>query len=174
VILYYGDKLESIALEADGLHILIDAYTSAVVLIAMAVIWITNIKILDPIITIGIAFFMIYFSYRIFTKSFKPLMDSSLSSEEENRIIQTLKVGSNGLLGFRELRTRRAGSDRYVEVDLMFRSDMSLDDVHKICNQIETDLAEQLPSINVLLHVEPYPRLKLIGSLRKKPGLEDS
>jgi cation diffusion facilitator family transporter len=156
ILLNAGNRLESIALEADGMHLRTDVYTSVGVLVGMVAIWITGINILDPIIAIGVGLFIIKAAYEIFVKSFKPLMDSSLSAEEEEEIILAIESADiKGLVSFHDLRTRRSGSDRYVDMHLVVRRGMSIQEVHKICDLVEDQIGACLPSINILVHAEP-------------------
>jgi len=156
ILLKAGNRLESVALEADGMHLRTDVYTSIGVLVGMAAIWMTGINIIDPIIAIAVGLFIIHAAYEIFVKSFKPLMDSSLSPEEEEEITIAINTADiKGLVGFHELRTRRSGSDRYVDMHLVVRSDMSITEVHAICDQVEEQVNACLPSIDVLVHAEP-------------------
>lgn len=156
ILLTQGKKLESIALEADGMHLRTDVYTSIGVLVGMGAIWITGINILDPIIAVGVGLLIIHAAYEIFVKSFKPLMDASLSDEEEIEIANTIQQANiKGLVGFHDLRTRRSGSDRYVDMHLVVRSGLSIDEVHQICDLVEEKLSYSLPQINVLVHAEP-------------------
>jgi len=163
ILLVNGRKLESVALEADGMHLLTDVYTSVGVLAGMAVIWASGMDIWDPVIAIIVALFIVHAAYEIFAKSFKPLMDASLSVEEEEEIIRAIDIiNQDGLIGYHELRTRRSGSDRYVDMHLVFRNGMSIDDVHEICDQVEVRIIESLPTIKVMIHAEPCEDFKLV------------
>lgn len=156
ILLNAGNRLESVALEADGMHLRTDVYTSVGVLVAMAAIWFTGINLIDPIIAIGVGLFIIHAAYEIFVKSFKPLMDSSLSPEEEEEITLAIwNADIKGLVGFHDLRTRRSGSDRYVDLHLVVGYAMSIKEVHDICDLVEEKIMASLPSINVLVHAEP-------------------
>jgi len=156
ILLSNGKKLESVALEADGMHLLADVYTSLGVLIGMVAIWLTGINIIDPVIAILVGLIIIKAAFDIGLKSIKPLMDKSLSSAEESIIVQTLnKLEATGMVGFHELRTRRSGSDRFVDLHLVVKPDLSIAEVHNICDLVEEELSAVLPSMNVLVHAEP-------------------
>ncbi len=53
-------ETDSIALEADALHLKTDVYTSLGVAIGLGLISITNLHILDPIIAIAVALIIVY------------------------------------------------------------------------------------------------------------------
>jgi len=156
ILLRNGRRLESVALEADGMHLLADVYTSIGVLLGMLAIWLTGNDIIDPIIAIIVGLIIIKAAFDIGAKAVKPLMDRSLSASEESIIIQTLeKINIPGLVGFHELRTRRSGSDRFVDLHLVVKYDFSIAEVHQICDMVEDELSGALPSMDIIVHAEP-------------------
>lgn len=156
ILLRNGKKLESVALEADGMHLLTDVYTSLGVLVGMLAIWLTGIDIIDPAIAIIVGLIIIKAAIEIGAKAVKPLMDRSLSASEESIIIQALnKMEIQGMVDFHELRTRRSGSDRFVDLHLVVKPDLSIAEVHQICDLVEDNLSGVLPSMDILVHAEP-------------------
>ncbi len=158
ILLKNGKKLESVALEADGMHLLTDVYTSLGVLVGMLAIWITGINIIDPIIAICVGLIIIKAAYEIGSKALLPLMDKSLSRKEEETIKQAIEqsdFNGAGLVSFHELRTRRSGSDRFVDLHVVVKHDLNITEVHQICDQVEEGLIQCLPSMNVIVHAEP-------------------
>ena len=149
-------KTESVALEADAMHLRTDVYTSVGVLIGLGVIAITDIQILDPIIAIGVALLITKAAWDITVKSFSPLLDSALPIDEEEQIMEALSlIKPNGLLGFHDLRTRRAGSERYVDMHVVVPRHLTITEVHELCDQVEIKITERLPMVSVLVHAEP-------------------
>jgi len=57
--------------------------------------------------------------------------------------------------GFHRLRTRRAGSQRYVDLHLVVPGEQSVAESHAICDHLEHDLREVLPRAEIMIHVEP-------------------
>jgi len=149
-------KTESVALEADALHLRTDVYTSVGVLIGLGLISMTKIQILDPIIAIIVALLITKAAWDITVKSFAPLLDRALPTDEEEQIMEALQlVRPDGLVGFHELRTRRAGAARYVDMHLVVPRDLSIAQVHTLCDLVELKINERLPMVNVLVHAEP-------------------
>lgn len=143
---------DSIALEADALHLKTDVYTSAGVAAGLLLIAITGWVILDPIIAILVALMILKESYVLLLAAFSPLIDSSLS-EEENTIIRDEIIKRN--LSFHNLRTRKSGHFRFADLHLELPENMSLKDVHKICDEIENEIEQRIPHMNINIHVEP-------------------
>lgn len=149
-------RTESVALEADAMHLRTDVYTSIGVLVGLGAIAISRIQILDPIIAILVALLITKAAWDITVKSFVPLLDAALPSQEEDQIREALReIVPEGLIGFHELRTRRAGSERYVDMHLVVPRDMSIAEVHDLCDLVEMRINERLPMVSVLVHAEP-------------------
>lgn len=149
-------RTESVALEADAMHLRTDVYTSVGVLVGLGVIAITKIQLLDPIIAILVALLITKAAWEITVKSFSPLLDAALPTHEEEQIKEALGlIIPEGLVGFHELRTRRAGSERYVDMHLVVPRDLTIAEVHDLCDLVELKINERLPMVSVLVHAEP-------------------
>jgi cation diffusion facilitator family transporter len=151
-------KTDSIALEADALHLKTDVYTSVGVAIGLALIWITGWKLLDPVVAIVVALMIIRESHRLLRNAFSPLLDSSLS-EEETRIISEV-IQKRGF-SFHHLRTRKSGHYRFADLHLELPETMVLTEVHKICDEIEVEIEEKIHDIDIEIHVEPMESQKI-------------
>jgi cation diffusion facilitator family transporter len=156
IIMKTARRTESVALEADALHLRTDVITSVGVLVGLGVIAVTKIQILDPIIAIVVALLITKAAWDITAKSFAPLLDSALPNDEEAQIMACMEpMLSQGLVGFHELRTRRAGSERYVDMHVVVPRDLSIAEVHSLCDLIEQSINDCLPMVSVLVHAEP-------------------
>jgi len=149
-------KTDSIALEADAMHLRTDVYTSLGVMVGLSVLYITKIQILDPLIAIAVALLIIKAAYDLTLKALVPLLDVALPADEEAEIDCAIsKIHSEGIVGFHQLRTRKAGSERYVDMHLVVARNLSISEVHNLCDRIENEIENCLPSVHVLVHAEP-------------------
>ena len=149
-------KTDSIALEADALHLRTDVYTSVGVMLGLLVLSITKIQILDPLIAIAVAFLIIKAAYDLTLKAVIPLLDVALPPEEEEEIQKALTlISPEGVVGYHQLRTRKAGAERYVDMHLVVPRFLSIAQVHQLCDRIEKEIADRLPYVHVLVHAEP-------------------
>jgi cation diffusion facilitator family transporter len=146
---------DSIALEADARHLTTDVYTSLGVLAGLIVVQVTGLNILDPIIAIGVSIFILRTAYNLTRRAFPPLIDVRLPEDEEALIESTLGEHMGELVGFHELRTRKAGSERYIELHMMMARDASIERAHSLCDHLEEDIRSRLPHTHVTIHVEP-------------------
>ena len=142
----------SVALEADALHLKTDIFTSLGVAVGLGLIMATGINWLDPVIAILVALFIIREAYILLTKAFTPLLDAAWSSNE----IEELEKKLDGLdVSYHDLRTRVAGNYRFVDIHIQIPEDVSVGSAHKYCDKIESELTSFYKNLTVTIHVEP-------------------
>ena len=148
-------RTDSVALEADALHLRTDVYTSAGVFIGLLLIRLTGWHIIDPLIALGVAGMITKAAYDLVKKAFFPLVDVSLPEEEKNIIIEVINRHRNEFMEFHALRTRKAGAERHVDLHLVVPKHASIAEVHDLCDLIEFEIGERLQGTHVLIHTEP-------------------
>jgi cation diffusion facilitator family transporter len=154
-LMHTAKKTESIALEADAWHLRTDVLTSLGVFAGLVAIKLTGISIIDPIIAIIVALFILKAAFELTIKSAKDLLDFKLPQDEEVEIEKIIADHSNHYVGFHKLRTRKAGSDRFVDLHLVVSREMSVEESHKLADHIENDIILKFPRSSVMIHVEP-------------------
>jgi cation diffusion facilitator family transporter len=154
-LLKIARKTDSVALEADARHLTTDVLTMIGVLVGLAVVRITGLNIFDPITALVVAVLIIKAAYDITWKSFGGLMDTRLPKAEEELISSIINQHATRLAGFHQMRTRKAGSQRFVDLHLVLPNKVSLEEAHNICDHLEEDIKENLPNISMTIHVEP-------------------
>jgi len=145
----------SVVLEANARNITGDIYSTAAVLVGLLVVRLTGLSILDPIIAIGIAIYIAKIAYDAINKPLLGLVDASLPYSEQSVIKSCLAEQGNQVVGFHELRTRRSGNQRYIDLHLVMAKGISLEQAHQVCDLLEVDIRARLPRTNVTIHVEP-------------------
>ncbi|MBI2852478.1 MAG: cation transporter [Chloroflexi bacterium] len=154
-LLRVSHATDSIALEAIARNIAADVYSAAGVLGAMTVIYFTRLNIIDPLVALLIAALIARSGYKMMRKSFGVLIDVRLPEEEEEIIRQTLMEHTGEFAGFHGMRTRKAGSQRFIDLHLVMRRDISVEEAHHMCDHLEEDLKGKLKDVSVTIHVEP-------------------
>jgi len=150
-------KTDSVALEADALHLRTDVYTSVGVLAGLVGIKLTGITLLDPLAAIGVALLIIKTGIDLSRQAFLPLVDTSLPEEEEEVIVEVINSFSEHYLEFHKLRTRKSGSERHVDLHLVVPKESKVHQVHTLCDMMEAEIKRRLPRSHVLIHIEPCP-----------------
>lgn len=150
-----ANRTDSVALEADAWHLTTDVYTSLGVLVGLLVVKITHWYILDPIIAIGVALLIVRAAWNITRKSISGLVDLRLPEAEEEIISASITEHLGEITGFHELRTRKSGSQRYIDLHLVLPKSVTLEEAHKLCDHLESDIKTKLSNGLVTIHCEP-------------------
>jgi len=157
-----GKEAESIALQADAWHLRTDVYTSAGVMLSLAIIWIAhfifpelNIHWLDPAAAIFVAVFILGAAYNLTSKALRDLMDVKLPAEEEAMIHDIITSHKPAVHGFHQLRTRRAGNIRFVEFHIKVSPKMTVAASHNITKEMKRSIREKFSDCVITIHIEP-------------------
>lgn len=145
---------ESIALEADALHLKADVYTSLGVGIGLLLIWITKLHFLDPVVAIIVAIFILKEAFSLLKTAFNPLLDVKLSDKQIKSIEEAINRHSGIYCNFHHLRTRISGRTKYIDLHLVFPENMSIKTAHDICDLIEKDIKNSLKNTEATIHLE--------------------
>ncbi len=157
-----GRETESVALQADAWHLRTDVYTSAGVMFGLCCIWAgrlllpnVNIEWVDPVAAIAVALLIVKAAYELTRDAARDLLDASLPSDEEEWIRQYLSGLTPTVRGFGKLRTRKSGSQRFIDFRLMVRPDMSVDEAHEVIQVIEREVEGRFLQVSVTVHLVP-------------------
>lgn len=148
-------ETESPALEGDALHLRADVYTSLGIFAGLAAIKLTGLMIIDPLIAIGVSLFIIKSGFGLIRKSFKVIVDERLSEDEISVINDVLEDNSVKFLEYHELRTRKAGSRRFVDLHLVFPRDLPVKVIYDTCRELEEKIEIRLSETDIVIKVEP-------------------
>ncbi len=146
---------DSVALEADAWHLTTDVYTSLGVVAGLVAVRVTGLTILDPIVAIGVAMLIVRAAWHITRKAVGGLLDTRLPSSEEEIIRASITEHLGDVVGFHKLRTRKAGSQRYIDLHLVLPKSATLEDAHRLCDHLEDDIKRKLSGGLLTIHCEP-------------------
>ncbi len=148
-------KTDSVALEADAMHLRTDVYTSVGVLAGLAAIKLTGITILDPIVAIAVALLIIKAAYDLTKTAFFHILDIRLPDDEEAVIRSVMAERKGEYVEYHKLRTRKSGHLRYIDMHIVLPKMMSIEDGHNFSHEIAGIIAGRLENSHVLIHTEP-------------------
>ncbi len=149
-------ETDSVALEADALHLKTDVYTSIGVATGLVLMWISGMPLVDPIIAIFVALLILKESFELFSKAYAPLLDLALPASEVAKISGIIQYHCTGGMSFHDLRTRKAGNYKYIDFHLNLDPEKTVREAHEICDQIEEDLKKAFDHTEVTIHVENF------------------
>jgi cation diffusion facilitator family transporter len=154
-------ETNSPALEGDATHLRTDAYTSLGVLVGLAAVQITGAHWLDPVVALVIAAAIVVTGLRITAGSLRVLVDEALPDDEQAAITQAInQFAGSGVVGYHQLRTRRAGARRYIDLHVQFRRGTTLEEAHYTAHQLQDAIQARLRNADVLIHLEPEDRVR--------------
>lgn len=149
------------ALAGDAAHLRTDAFTSVAVLVGLVLVQATGAEWLDPVVALVVAAAIVNAGVRILLGSSRVLVDEALPEPEREAIhAAVVSFGDRGVVGYHQLRTRRAGARRYVDLHLQFRAGMSLEEAHETAHELQDAIAARLHGADVLIHLEPEDRVR--------------
>jgi len=152
---------DSPALEGDAAHLRTDALTSGAVLLALVLVKVTGAQWLDPAVALVVSTAIVATGVRLLTRSSRVLVDQALPRAEVDVIRAAIEAfAPRGVVGYHELRTRRAGSRRYVDLHIQFRAGTSLENAHRTAHELQDMIGAQLKDADVLIHLEPADRVR--------------
>jgi len=155
VLLKASRRFHSITLRADAHHLLTDVWTSCGVVLGIALVKLTGWSVLDPLIAIAVAINIIITGWMLFHETASGLLDRSLPDDDQARLEQLLASRECEDIRFHALRTRVAGSRRFVSLHVLVPGHWTVQAGHDLCERLEQEIAETLTRTHVLTHLEP-------------------
>jgi len=153
-LLRAGRAHRSITLEADGKHLLTDVWTTAGVVVGVALVALTGWLPLDPLIAIAVAVNIVVVGYRLISRSTAGLMDAALDPAVVARIDEVLE-SYRPELDFHDVRTRESGRMRFVQLHLLVPGDWTVQHGHDVVEELEESLRAAVADLVVTVHLEP-------------------
>ena len=150
-------KTDSVALEADALHLRTDVYTSVGVFGGLVAIKLTGIALLDPIVAIVVALMIIKAAWDLTKTAFFHILDVKLPDDEERLIHEVMKRHTGRFIEYHKLRTRKSGHIRHIDMHLVVPKQMTVEAGHELAHQITADIENNLAHSQILVHIEPCP-----------------
>jgi len=154
-LLRVGREMNSLVLEANGQHLMTDVYTSVGVILGLGLVWMTNIKLLDPILAGLIGLHIVWTGLSLVRASFNGLMDHALPEEEQQLLREAIQSALPEGTTFHFLRTRLAGRRKFVDFHLLMDGNVAVRTAHVISHDVEDHLRKLFPELEVTMHVEP-------------------
>ena len=161
VIARNARRTDSPALAADAAHLRTDAVTSGGVLAGLILLQITGARWIDSTVALIVAAAIVVTGVKLLSRATRVLVDESLPAAEVGMIRDAIEhFGPRGVVGYHELRTRRAGSRRYVDLHVQFQPGTSLEDAHRTAHELQDMIGNRLKGADVLIHLEPADRVR--------------
>ncbi|MBB1602978.1 cation diffusion facilitator family transporter [Variovorax sp. UMC13] len=150
----------SIALEADGRHLVTDVWTSAAVVVGIVAVHFTGWLWLDPLLAIGVALNIVREGAKLVWRSSQGLMDQALDAESLAALQAALarftaERPEGPRLRFDDLVTRSAGQRRFADLHMHVPGDWSLQRAAGLRDAVEQALMDAVPGLRVTIQLLP-------------------
>ncbi|WP_456380633.1 cation diffusion facilitator family transporter [Hydrogenimonas sp.] len=148
---------QNMVIKSDALHYKTDLLSNGAILVSLAIIHFTDFFMIDAILGILIAVYIIYSAYELIHEGVLMLLDVALEEEIVEKIRKVI-VEEPGVTDYHWLKTRKAGNDYFVDVHLVFNPEMSLLEAHRIGDNVEEKIKAIDPKADWLIniHLDPY------------------
>jgi cation diffusion facilitator family transporter len=153
-------KYNSQALEADALHFSTDIWSSAVVIVGLLCVkiseWVPNIAFLrnaDSVAAIMVGLIVVYISIKLGIRTIQALLDVAPSGIE-NKIIAAVEC-LPGVTDCHNVRFRYSGPQLFVDIHILVDGNQTLKQAHDLTEEIEYTIQQLLPNVDVTIHPEP-------------------
>jgi len=151
-----GRAHRSVALIADGRHLLTDVLTSAGVLLGIGLVAVFDWEVLDPIVALLVGFTILRTGGQLLQRSVAGLLDASLPPDDAAKVQRVLeRYHAEHGVDFGSVRTRESGRQRFVYVTMLVPAEWTVRRAHDLAEQLEADIAHELPGSDSFTHLEP-------------------
>lgn len=151
-----GKQYRSIALTADGRHLLADTWTSVGVVLGVAVVGIFNIPVLDPIIAIAVALNILWVGVQLIRRSTSGMLDAAIDPEDMIKVELLLDTFRREYdIDFHAVRSRESGRQRFVYMHVLVPDVWTVRSGHNLTMKIRQAISELLPETTTFTHIEP-------------------
>lgn len=161
-LVWYQKKVvkltQSPAIEADSLHYQTDLYMNAAILVAM-ILNIYGVIYADALFAIGIALYILFNAAKMCWEAVQSLLDKALPQEEVDQI-WTIALHHPCIIGIHDVKTRRAGAIRFIQLHLELDDHLPLVVAHDITDSLEQKILTAFPHSEVIIHQEPTTIVK--------------
>lgn len=155
VLLRAGKSRGSIALEADGRHLMTDVWTSVGVIAGVGAVALTGWLWLDPLLALVVAVHILATGWELVHRSASGLMDEALPPARQAAVDALLDHYRQQGIGFHAVRSRQAGTRAFVTLHVLVPGRWTVQKAHALAEEVEAAIREAVPGANVMTHLEP-------------------
>ncbi len=156
-LLGVAKQTDNLVIKADALHYKTDLWSNAAVLLALALVYLTDLHWIDALFGMGIGVYIIYSAYEIIVEGIGILLDKALDGEMVAQIGEIISKHPE-VTSYHWLRTRTDGTTNYVEFHMVLRPNMPLHEAHRIADEVEDKIRELDVKKRWMItpHFDPY------------------
>ena len=151
-----GRREHSVALEADGRHLMTDVWTTVGVVVGITLVWFTGWLILDPLIALAVAVHIVWTGVGLMRRSFSGLLDAAIAPEERAEMEKIFAEYRRRYgIEIHAVLTRQAGARRFISFHLLVPDQWPVAQAHQLSEEIEERIRSLVPNAITFSHLEP-------------------
>ncbi len=155
VLIRVGKQRRSLALEADGRHLMTDVWTSVGVIAGVGLVRATGLVVLDPIVALVVSALILKTGVTLLVRSARGMLDERLDADDLARLSALLDEQAPLPLRWHALRTRKSGIRAFGTVHVLVPGAWSVSRAHDLAHDLEQAATERVPGLTLTVHVEP-------------------
>jgi cation diffusion facilitator family transporter len=156
VLIREGKRHHSITLEADGRHLMTDVWTSAGVIVGVALVYATGWQRLDPLVALAVALHIVWTGVGLVRRSVAGLLDAAIGHDDRAEVNKIFaEYARRYAVKFHAFRTRQAGARRFISFHLLVPDEWSVARAHQLSEEIEERIRSLVANAGVFVHIEP-------------------
>ncbi len=149
-----GKLTNSLALVADGKHVLTDSYTSIGIVVGLILVLITQLYILDPVIALFVAVNILVTGYKLIRESVGGLMHET-DKEMLTAIVNIFnKIKRSYWIDLHQLRFWKSADWVFIDFHLSVPYYFTVKEIHREEDFISEKISEVIPSSDVRIHFD--------------------
>lgn len=145
---------QSVAIEADSAHYEADLYMNLAIIVTLVLSGQFGLPHIDPLLGLVVAGLMANSARQVFISAGNQLMDRELD-ETQRAEIKHIILSHPLVRGLHDLRTRRAGTNIFIQCHIELDGDISLNQAHRISDAVEAQVMAAFPTAEVMIHQDP-------------------
>lgn len=157
-------RTDSSALAADALHFRMDIFSNLGLLVGMLVIRLFDLPWLDPTLSILVAAYILSEAFKLVRHALRDMLDHELPVEIKEKVEEIIQEQKVLHAGYHNLRTRRAGSRKIMDFHLEVCRHMSVEEAHKISDNLEKGIEQAIIGADVTIHIDPCGETHCAGA----------
>lgn len=148
-------RAHSLALASEATHLQTNVVQATTIIVGLALVGATGIREFDPAVALGLAAFMAWTAVMLAREALSEIMDVALPDDELRAIQDVIAAHEDDIRGFHRLRSRKSGPTRHIDMHLIVDAQRTIEEVHRVCDEIEREIHERLPGATITIHMEP-------------------
>jgi len=153
-------ETESRAIELNALHFLSDVVACAGVLAGLVLMAFTGWLMVDPLIALFVAGYILSITWKRIVVAVKELADYELPEADIRLIDEALAPYRSKHIDIHGMRTRRHGVSRHIDFHVLVCGYITVEESHRLCDEMEAAIQKIFKSASINIHVEPCAELK--------------